>query len=188
MYTVDEAKAGRLLVKLRKDVDKLEAFFTFQQTLKHAYNDIKAMRKEKEVCSVFEDIDFSKLECRFSKEQLKASGIKQHPDIVLALIDHMCDENTQKSYWFTFFVVLLQIEWIDDNVGAFCNNMKSLFDVKLDRSAMNKKRNEDCMNIEEWSEADSRTKRKKEFGLKFKTYIDKYLEYWHNLATYDLMY
>ena len=188
LYTVDEAKAGRLLVKLRKDVDKLEAFFTFQQTLKHAYNDIKAMRKEKEVCSVFEDIDFSKLECRFSKEQLKASGIKQHPDIVLALIDHMCDENTQKSYWFTFFVVLLQIEWIDDNVGAFCNNMKSLFDVKLDRSAMNKKRNEDCMNIEEWSEADSRTKRKKEFGLKFKTYIDKYLEYWHNLATYDLTY
>lgn len=188
MYSVDEAKAGRLLVKLRKDVDKLEALFTFQQTLTHAYNDIKAMHKEKEVCSVFEDIDFSKLECRFSEEQLKASGIKQHPDIVLALIDHMCDENTQKSYWFTFFVVLLQIEWIDDNVGAFCNNMKSLFDIKLDRSAMNKKRNEDCMNIEEWSEADSRTKRKKEFGLKFKTYIDKYLEYWHNLATYDLTY
>ena len=188
MYTVDKAKAGRLLVKLRKDVDKLEAFFTFQQTLTHAYKDIKAMHKEKEVCSVFEDIDFSKLECRFSKEQLKASGIKQHPDIVLAIIDHMCDKNTQKSYWFTFFVVLLQIEWIDDNVGAFCNNMKSLFDVKLDRSAMNKKRNEDCMNIEEWSEADSRTKRKKEFGLKFKTFIDKYLEYWHNLATYDLTY
>lgn len=188
LYTVDEAKAGRLLVKLRKDVDKLEAFFTFQQTLKHAYNDIKAMHKEKEVCSVFEDIDFSKLECRFSEEQLKASGIKQHPDIVLALIDHMCDENTQKSYWFAFFVVLLQNEWIDDNIGAFCNNMKSLFDVKLDRSAMNKKRNEDCMNIEEWSEADSRTKRKKKFGLKFKTYIDKYLEYRYNLATYDLTY
>ena len=186
MYTVNEARTGRLLVKLRKDVDKLEAFFTFQQTLTHAYKDIKAMHKEKEVCSVFEDIDFSKLECRFSEEQLKVSGIKQHPAIVLAIIDHMCDKNTQKSYWFTFFVVLLQIEWIDDNVGAFCNNMKSLFDVKLDRSAMNKKRNEDCMNIEEWSEADSRTKRKKEFGLKFKTYIDKYLEYWHNLATYDL--
>ena len=33
MYTVDKAKVGRLLVKLRKDVDKLEAFFTFQQTL-----------------------------------------------------------------------------------------------------------------------------------------------------------
>lgn len=188
MYTVEEAKAGRLLVKLRKDVDKLEAFFTFQQTLKHAYNDIKAMRKEKEVCSVFEDIDFSKLKCRFSEEQMNASGIKKHPDIVLAIIDHMCDENTQKNYWVTFFIVLLQKEWIDDNVGAFCNNMKSLFDVKLDRSTMSKERNKDCMNIEEWSEADSRIKRKKEFGLKFKTYIDKYLEYWHNLATYDFTY
>lgn len=188
MYTVDKAKVGRLLVKLRKDVDKLEAFFTFQQTLTHAYNDIKAMHKEKEVCSVFEDIDFSKLVCRFSEEKVKASGIKEHPDIVLAIIDHMRNEITHKSYWVTFFIVLLQKEWIEDNVGAFCNNMKSLFDVKLDRSAMNKKRNEDCMNIEEWPEVDKRTKEKKEFGLKFKTYIDKYLEYRYNLATYDFIY
>lgn len=124
--------------------------------------------------------------CRFSEEKVKASGIKEHPDIVLAIIDHMCDENTHKSYWVTFFIVLLQKEWIEDNVGAFCNNMKSLFDVKLDRSTMNKKRNEEGTIIEEWSEADSRAKRKKEFGLKFKIYIDKYLEYRHNLATYDL--
>lgn len=186
MYTVDKAKAGRLLFKLRKDVDKLEAFFTFQQTLNHAYNDIKAIHKEKEVCSIFDDIDFSKLECRFSEEQVKASGIKEHPKIVLAIIDHMCNEKTQKSYWLTFFAVLLEKEWIDDNMNAFCNSMNSLFDVNLDRTTMCKKRKEEGTDIGFWSEADVRTKKKKEFGLKFKTYIEKYLEYWHNLATYDL--
>lgn len=186
MYTVDKAKAGRLLFKLRKDVDKLEAFFTFQQTLNHAYNDIKAIHKEKEVCSIFDDIDFSKLECRFSEEQVKASGIKEYPNIVLAIIDHMCNEKTQKSYWLTFFAVLLEKEWIDDNMNAFCNSMNSLFDVNLDRTTMYKKRKEEGTDIGFWSEADVRTKKKKEFGLKFKTYIDKYLEYWHNLATYDL--
>lgn len=186
MYTVDKAKAGRLLFKLRKDVDKLEAFFTFQQTLNHAYNDIKAIHKEKEVCSIFDDIDFSKLECRFSEEQVKASGIKEHPNIVLAIIDHMCNEKTQKSYWLTFFAVLLEKEWIDDNMNAFCNSMNSLFDVNLDRTTMCKKRKEEGTDIGLWSEADVRTKKKKEFGLKFKTYIEKYLEYWHNLATYDL--
>ena len=187
MYTVDKAKAGRLLFKLRKDVDKLEAFFTFQQTLNHAYNDIKAIHKEKEVCSIFDDIDFSKLECRFSEEQVKASGIKEHPNIVLAIIDHMCNEKTQKSYWLTFFAVLLEKEWIDDNMNAFCNSMNSLFDINLDRTTMCKKRKEEGTDIGFWSEADVRTKKKKEFGLKFKTYIDKYLEYWHNLATYDLI-
>ena len=48
------------------------------------------------------------------------------------------------------------------------------------------KRKEEGTDIGLWSEADVRTKKKKEFGLKFKTYIEKYLEYWHNLATYDL--
>lgn len=186
LYIVNEENAGRLLFKLRKDVDKLEAFFTFQQTLNHAYNDIKAIHKEKEVCSIFDDIDFSKLECRFSEEQVKASGIKEYPDIVLAIIDHMCNEKTQKSYWLTFFAVLLEKEWIDDNMNAFCISMNSLFDVNLDRTTMCKKRKVEGTDIGFWSEADVRTKKKKEFGLKFKTYIDKYLEYRYNLATYDL--
>lgn len=117
---------------------------------------------------------------------MKASGIKEHPKIVLAIIDHMCNEKTQKSYWLTFFAVLLEKEWIDDNMNAFCISMNSLFDVNLDRTTMYKKRKEEGTDIGFWSEADVRTKKKKEFGLKFKTYIDKYLEYRYNLATYDL--
>ena len=43
-YSLDKVKAGRLLFKIRKDEDKICAFFTFVLTLTHVYQDIDELR------------------------------------------------------------------------------------------------------------------------------------------------
>lgn len=186
-YSVDKVKAGRFLFHNRKNFDKLEAFFTFHQTLTLAYNDIKELRGVKEVGSVYEDIDFSKLECIFTPEQVEESDIKQFPEIVLALIDKMVTEETPKAYWVTFYCVLLEKKLIENNVRKFCKNMNSIFTIGLDHSGMNRDIKKLGEDIEQWDDSDPRSKDKKEFGLKFKSYIEHYREYRHYLNTIDLV-
>ena len=63
--------------------------------------------------------------------------------------------------------------------------MYDLFDIKLDRSAMNKAKNKEGTDISKWTEADKRVKEKRDFGLKFKRYIDFYLEYKKQMVLND---
>ena len=96
--------------------------------------------------------------------------------MVLTIIDKM-SENMPKAYWVCFFCVLLEKEWIEDNVNAFCKKMNSIFSVELDKSALSKTINELGNKIEEWDKRDRRLKAKREFGLKFKKCIDFYVQY-----------
>ncbi|HRN22579.1 MAG TPA: hypothetical protein PLL13_14645, partial [Prevotella sp.] len=76
-YSLDKVKAGRLLFKIRKDEDKICAFFTFVLTLTHVYQDIDELREANRVPSKIFDFDFSKIECKFSEEEGKRSGISK---------------------------------------------------------------------------------------------------------------
>lgn len=175
-YSLDKVKAGRLLFKIRKDEDKICAFFTFVLTLTHVYQDIDELREAYRVPSKIFDFDFSKIECKFSEEEGKQSGISKHAPMVLTIMEVM-SEKRSKAYWVCFFCVLLEKEWIEDNVNAFCNNMHSIFGVKLDPSAFGKLINKQGIKIEEWDKENKRQKEKREFGLKFKQCIEFYVQY-----------
>ena len=177
-YIIDKVKAGKLIFKLRKDVEKLEAFFKFDQNLFLVYKDIDELKDKNKVESMMDEIDFSQLECKFSEEEMKASGIKECPKTVLPVIDLMTTEkNVPKAYWLCFYCVLLEKKWIDDNMNDFCKKMQKLFGVKLDNRSLSKDRNKLGTDIKQWEELDIRLKNKKNFGLKFKSYIEFYGNY-----------
>ena len=94
-YIIDKVKAGKLIFKLRKDVGKLEAFFKFDQNLFLVYKDIDELKDKNKVESMMDEIDFSQLECKFSEEEMKASGIKECPKTVLPVIDLMTTEKNE---------------------------------------------------------------------------------------------
>ena len=177
-YQVDKAKAGKLIFKIRKDLEKLEAYFKFDQILSHVYKDIESLRDKHKMDYIKDDIDFSQLECRFSEEEMKASGIKECPKTVLPIIDLMTtDKKVPKAYWLCIYCVLLEKKWIDDNMNDFCKKMKKLFGVNLDNRCLSKDRNKLGTDIEQWEELDIRLTNKKNFGLKFKSYIEFYGNY-----------
>lgn len=175
-YSLDKVKAGRLLFKIRKDENKVCAFFQFVLTLTYVYQDIDELREADRVPSKIFDFDFSQIECKFSEEEGKRSGINKHAPMVLTIMEVM-SEKMSKAYWVCFFCVLLEKEWIEDTVNAFCNNMHSIFGVKLDPSAFGKLINKQGIKIEEWDKENKRQKEKRAFGLKFKQCIEFYVQY-----------
>lgn len=177
-YQVDKAKAGKLIFKIRKDLEKLEAYFKFDQILSHVYKDIESLRDKHKVDYIKDDIDFSLLECSLSEKEIEVSGIKENAKTVLPIIEMMTkDKNVPKAYWLCFYCVLLEKKWIDDNMNDFCKKMKKLFGVNLDNRCLCKDRNKLGTDIEQWEEPDIRLTNKKNFGLKFKRYVDFYGNY-----------
>nr|WP_297659968.1 hypothetical protein [uncultured Prevotella sp.] len=177
-YLVNKVKAGKLLFKIRKDIDKLEAYFKFDQTILHIHKDIVALREKNKIESIKDDIDFSLLECNFNEEEIKASGIKENAKTALPIIELMIkDPEVPKAYWLCFYCVLLENKWIDDNMNDFCNRMQTLFGIKLDSRGLNKDRNKLGADIEQWEDTDGRIKKKKKFGIKFKEYLEFYGNY-----------
>lgn len=186
MYSVKMSNAGRLLFRLRKEPDKLEALLHFDYMLNLINPDIDSLRNANRAGSVCGDIDFSHLPCRFSDEDVRASGIKKHAKDVLAVMDHMQGQAVYVSYWFGFYCVLLEKGWIENNLNRFCINMKRLFGVKLNVSNFSKTKDRLVLDINEWPEFDPRTKAKKAFGLQFKAYLDFYQHYLEQLFRADL--
>ena len=171
-YMIDEVKAGRLVFKIRKDPNKVKAFFWFGLTLGLICGDIDELHGRRQVESVCDGVDFSRLRSRFSEAQVKASGIKNYADIVLALIDRMQREKIPNTYWLAFFCVLLKKKWIDENVRAFALNMNSLFNVKLDHRALSRNMKDWGDNINLWPEEDGRQRKKKAFGQEFQKRLE----------------
>ena len=176
-YVIDKEKAGKLLFKIRKDPDKVKAFFWFVQTVALIDADIDEIHGRQRVESVCDGVDFCDLRSRFSEAQVKASGIKNHADIVLALIDRMQDENIPNTYWLAFFCVLSQKKWIEGNVRAFASNMSSIFDIKLDHSALSRNMKDLGNNVNLWPEEYERQRKRKAFGQKFQKLVEAYVEY-----------
>lgn len=171
-YIIDEVRAGKLIFKIRKDPDKVKAFFWFVQTMALVSDDIDALHDRQRVESVCDGVDFRDLRSRFSEAQVKASGIKNHADIVLALIDRMQGENIPNTYWLAFFCVLSQKKWIEGNVRAFASNMNSLFNVKLDHRALSRNMKDWGNDINLWPEEDGRQRKKKAFGQEFQKRLE----------------
>lgn len=171
-YIIDEVKAGKLIFKIRKDPDKVKAFFWFVQTMALVSDDIDALHDRQRVESICDGVDFRDLRSRFSEAQVKASGIKNHADIVLALIDRMQREKIPNTYWLAFFCVLSQKKWIEGNVRAFASNMNSLFNVKLDHRALSRSMKDWGNDINLWPEEDGRQRKKKAFGQEFQKCLE----------------
>lgn len=171
-YVIDKEKAGKLVFKIRKEPDKVKAFFWFVQTMALVSADIDALHGRQRVESVCDGVDFRDLRSRFSEAQVKASGIKNHADIVLALIDRMQGEDIPNTYWLAFFCVLLKKKWIDENVRAFASNMNSLFNVKLDHRALSRNMKDWGDDINLWPEEDGRQRKKKAFGQEFQKSLE----------------
>lgn len=184
-YCVKKEKAGDLIFRMRKDKQKLNSYFTLDFTLMYINNDIDQLRNKNLPCSKIHEIDFKNLECRFSEEQVKESGIKHHhADGLLAIMDIM-KENVSSINWFGFYCVLLEKKYIEDNMSKFCKNMNALFDVKLNKSNLNKEKNKKDVgiNIENWTEENIRIKIRKAFALKFKEVVEGYENYLLSQAT-----
>ena len=182
MYSVNMANVGRLIFRLKKEPDQLEALLHFDYLLNLINADIDTLHNASRVNSICGDIDFSHLPCRFSDEEVRASGIKQHAKVVLAVMDHMQGKAESKSYWLGFFCVLLKRGWIEDNLAGFCSKMNALFNLELNSRDFSRAKNRYVTNVEEWEEGDSRIQKKKEFALRFKALIDFYLDYRKRMA------
>ncbi len=176
VYSVNKVKAGKLLRKIRKDTSMIEAFFSFHQTLNHVYTDMNGQKDTEPHGSDNGGNELDQPTCRFSKEQQDGSGINFRPDIVLAVIDSMQREKIPNTYWLAFFCVLLQKKWIEDNVRAFASNMSSIFDIKLDHSALSRSMKDLGKVIDQWPEEDGRVRKKKAFGQEFQNRLDAYIK------------
>ena len=176
-YIIDEVKAGKLIFKIRKDPDKVKAFFWFVQTMALVSADIDALHGRQRVESVCEGVDFRDLRSRFSEAQVKASGIGKHADIVLALIDRMQGENIPKAHWIVFYCELVRRGWIVGNLAAFCKSMKAIFGVNLDHRALSRNMKNLGDDIDLWPEEDDRQRKKKAFGQHFRKLVEAYIEY-----------
>lgn len=185
-YVIDEVKAGKLVFKIRKDPDKVKAFFWFVQTMALVSAEIDALHDRQRVESVCDGLDFRDLRSRFSQAQVKASGIRNHADIVLALIDRMQGEDIPKAHWIVFYCELVRRGWIEDNLAAFCKSMKALFGVNLDKSSLAKVRIKCGDNVDQWPEDNKIQREKKMFGLRFVNYLNAYSTYKKQLVFCDL--
>lgn len=185
-YVIDEVKAGKLVFKIRKDPDKVKAFFWFVQTMALVSAEIDALHDRQRVESVCDGLDFRDLRSRFSEAQVKASGIRNHADIVLALIDRMQGEDIPKAHWIVFYCELVRRGWIEDNLAAFCKSMKALFGVNLDKSSLAKVRIKCGDNVDQWPEDNKIQREKKMFGLRFVNYLNAYSTYKKQLVFCDL--
>ncbi len=185
-YVIDKVKAGKLVFKIRKDPDKVKAFFWFVQTLALIDADIDALHGRQRVESVCDGVDFCDLRSRFSEAQVKASGIRNHADIVLALIDWMQGEDIPKAHWIVFYCELVRRGWIEDNLAAFCKSMKALFDINLDHRALSRNMKNLGDDIDLWPEEDDRQRKKKAFGLDFRKLVEAYIEYKRNSILSDV--
>lgn len=176
-YVIDKVKAGKLVFKIRKDPDKVKAFFWFVQTMALIDADIDEIHGRQRVESVCDGVDFCDLRSRFSEAQVKASGIKNHADIVLALIDRMQREDIPKSHWIVFYCELVRRGWIGDNLAAFCKSMKAIFGVNLDHRALSRNMKNLGDDIDLWPEEDDRQRKKKAFGQDFRKLVEAYIKY-----------
>ena len=116
------------------------------------------------------------LVCPFTEEQLKASGIKMHAGVVLALMHALQAQYVQKVDWLSVYSALLRRRWVDDNLSAFCRMVESYFGPSLDNRMLSRVLKKDGMDYTTWTEADERMLRRKQLATDFDTQLTEYFE------------
>lgn len=112
----------------------------------------------------------------FTEEQIKASGIKKRPDIVLALMRDMQPECKNKVDWLSFYTVLLRRGWVEENVSEFCRMVGELFGVKLNNQSFSKDLSKNSSDYTRWTESDARILRRKHLAEEFDQRLTEYFK------------
>ena len=113
----------------------------------------------------------------FTDEQVRASGIRLQARVVLALITLMQPQCKQKVDWLSFYSVLLNRRWVDDNVRAWCRMVEGQFGVSLDpRTLANDLTGQGSNDYRLWTDADRRIVRRKQLAAEFDNRLTAYFE------------
>ena len=113
----------------------------------------------------------------FTDEQVRASGIRLQARVVLALITLMQPQCKQKVDWLSFYSVLLNRRWVDDNVRAWCRMVEGQFGVTLDpRTLANDLTGQGSNDYRLWTDADRRIVRRKQLAAEFDNRLTAYFE------------
>ncbi len=176
MYHANWVKAGRLLFLLRRDPARLEALLHFDRMVQLTAHGICHMRDCRLGIALAPDFDPAKVLCRFPDDMVKQSPITNHADVALALIDRMSD-GVYKAWWVCFYCVLLKRGWIRNNVSSYCESMKALYGIDLDRRSFNTFLRQYGADVERWPNSDPRMKEKRDFGLRFQAQLDACVNY-----------
>ena len=113
----------------------------------------------------------------FTDEQVRASGIRLQARVVLALMTLMQPQCKQKVDWLSFYSVLLNRRWIDDNVRAWCRMVEGQFGVTLDpRTLANDLTGQGSTDYRLWTDADRRIVRRKQLAAEFDNRLTAYFE------------
>lgn len=116
------------------------------------------------------------LVCPFTPEQLKASGIRMHPDVVLALIHASRSQLVQKVDWLSPYSALLRRRWVDDNLSAWCRMVKSLFGIPLDHRTLSRALKKEGADYTAWTDDDERITRRRQLAADFDIRLTTYFE------------
>ena len=113
----------------------------------------------------------------FTDEQVRASGIRLQARVVLALMTLMQPQCKQKVDWLSFYSVLLNRRWVDDNVRAWCRMVEGQFGVSLDpRTLANDLTGQGSNDYRHWTDADRRIVRRKKLAAEFEKRLAEYFE------------
>ena len=113
----------------------------------------------------------------FTDEQVRASGIRLQARVVLALMTLMQPQCKQKVDWLSFYSVLLNRRWVDDNVRAWCRMVEGQFGVALDpRTLANDLTAQGSTDYRLWTDADRRIVRRKQLAAEFDNRLAEYFE------------
>ena len=113
----------------------------------------------------------------FTDEQVRASGIRLQARVVLALMTLMQPQCKQKVDWLSFYSVLLNRRWVDDNVRAWCRMVEGQFGVTLDpRTLANDLTGQGSTDYRLWTDADRRIVRRKQLAAEFENRLAEYFE------------
>ena len=113
----------------------------------------------------------------FTDEQVRASGIRLQARVVLALMTLMQPQCKQKVDWLSFYSVLLNRRWLDDNVRAWCRMVEGQFGVTLDpRTLANDLTGQGSTDYRLWTDADRRIVRRKQLAAEFDNRLAEYFE------------
>ena len=113
----------------------------------------------------------------FTEEQVRASGIRLQARVVLALMTLMQPQCKQKVDWLSFYSVLLNRRWVDDNVRAWCRMVEGQFGVTLDpRTLANDLTSQGSNDYRHWTDADRRIVRRKQLAAEFDNRLAEYFE------------
>ena len=113
----------------------------------------------------------------FTDEQVRASGIRLQARVVLALMTLMQPQCKQKVDWLSFYSVLLNRRWVDDNVRAWCRMVEGQFGVSLDpRTLANDLTGQGSNDYRLWTDADRRIVRRKQLAADFDNRLTEYFD------------